>query len=672
MGQAFRYFVKGIELRGETSDPSDNVEGSVFHNSSSQRLKTYIQGSIREIITSSQSQTLTNKTIDADNNTLSNIEVDNLKAGVLNTSTTLASASNTQIPSALAVKTYIDNKADAQNEASEISFAPVGTISATTVQAMGQELDSDIQAHINNTTAAHAASSISNTPSGNLAATDVQAALNELQTDIDTRATSSALSAHTGATSGVHGVTGSVVGTSDLQSLTNKTIDADLNTITNIENADIKVGAAIDASKVANGSVSNTEFQYLDGVTSSIQTQLNSKQGSITGAATTIVSSDLTASRAVVSDASGKVAASSVTSTELDHLTGVTSAIQTQLNGKEPTITTLPISKGGTNSTTALNNNRVMQSSGGAIVEAAAITASRALISDTNGIPTHSTVTSTTLAFLDATSSVQTQLNSKEPTITTLPISKGGTNSSTALNNNRIVQSSGGALVEAPAITASRALVSDTNGIPVASSVTSTELGFVSGVTSAIQTQLDGKVDEVGGTLTSGSVITPDRLDVKQGTKAELVSYAALPTTTNGQIVYAIDTKEMFQIVDGALVGIGGAGADVTFTIANNQSITNVTDLSFNGASVRGFVLDYTVYRQTATASSAVAQVGQLRGVFNTQSSSWFMTDDFSGQNSGVNFTITSAGQIQYTSTNIAGTSYVGTMKYTIRKTFGI
>lgn len=59
------------------------------------------------------------------------------------------------------------------------------------------------------------------------------------------------------------------------QTLVNKTIDADSNTITNIDNADIKSGAAIDAAKIANGSVSNTEFQYLDGVTSSIQTQLN-------------------------------------------------------------------------------------------------------------------------------------------------------------------------------------------------------------------------------------------------------------------------------------------------------------------------------------------------------------------------------------------------------------
>ena len=77
-----------------------------------------------------------------------------------------------------------------------------------------------------------------------------------------------------------------------------------------------------------------TELNYVDGVTSAIQTQLNNKQATISGAATTIVSSNLTASRALVSNASGKVAVSAVTSTELGYLDGVTSAVQTQLNSK--------------------------------------------------------------------------------------------------------------------------------------------------------------------------------------------------------------------------------------------------------------------------------------------------------------------------------------------------
>lgn len=58
------------------------------------------------------------------------------------------------------------------------------------------------------------------------------------------------------------------------------------------------------------------------------------KQATITGAATSITSNNLTASKALISDANGKVAASSVTATELGYLSGVTSSIQTQLNAK--------------------------------------------------------------------------------------------------------------------------------------------------------------------------------------------------------------------------------------------------------------------------------------------------------------------------------------------------
>jgi hypothetical protein len=44
-----------------------------------------------------------------------------------------------------------------------------------------------------------------------------------------------------------------------------------------IVNADINASAAIDATKIHDGTVTNTEFKYLDGVTSAIQTQLDAK-----------------------------------------------------------------------------------------------------------------------------------------------------------------------------------------------------------------------------------------------------------------------------------------------------------------------------------------------------------------------------------------------------------
>lgn len=87
-------------------------------------------------------------------------------------------------------------------------------------------------------------------------------------------------------------------------------------------------------SNISDLTATAAELNYMDGVTSNVQTQLDAKQPTITGGATTIASSNLTANRALISNGSGKVAVSNVTSTELGYLDGVTSAIQAQLDGK--------------------------------------------------------------------------------------------------------------------------------------------------------------------------------------------------------------------------------------------------------------------------------------------------------------------------------------------------
>jgi len=235
MAKLRKKFDLGVRLK-ETTDAA-TLQGEMRVDSADDKLKVYLDGSERAVVSEDQSQTLTNKTIDADDNTISDLEVDNLKAGVLNTSTSLTGASNTQIPSALATKTYVDNAVAGKDAASEISY---------------------------------------NNATSGLVATNVQTAIDELDGKTDASTT------HIAASSGVHGVTGSVVGTSDSQTLTNKTINADSNTITNIDNADIKAGAAIDASKIADGTVSNAEFQFINSLTSNAQTQINAKADSST------------------------------------------------------------------------------------------------------------------------------------------------------------------------------------------------------------------------------------------------------------------------------------------------------------------------------------------------------------------------------------------------------
>lgn len=87
------------------------------------------------------------------------------------------------------------------------------------------------------------------------------------------------------------------------------------------------------------GNVDNTSDANKP-ISTATQTALNGKQATITGGASTITTSNLTANRALVSDASGKVAVSAVTGTELGYLDGVTSNIQTQLDSK---LSTAPV-----------------------------------------------------------------------------------------------------------------------------------------------------------------------------------------------------------------------------------------------------------------------------------------------------------------------------------------
>jgi len=71
----------------------------------------------------------------------------------------------------------------------------------------------------------------------------------------------------------------------------------------------------------------------------------------------------------------------------------------------------------------------------------------------------------------------------------------------------------GNPIVPSSALTASRALQSDASGVVSTSSVTSTELGYVSGVTSAIQTQLDSKITENVGAIVNADVNASAAID---------------------------------------------------------------------------------------------------------------------------------------------------------------
>jgi hypothetical protein len=96
------------------------------------------------VATLAGSQALTNKTIDVDSNTVSNIEVDNLKSGVLDTDLSSTAGTDTTLPSAKAVKTYVD----AQVTAEDLDITDGSTTSAVdldsqtmTIQGTSNEVE---------------------------------------------------------------------------------------------------------------------------------------------------------------------------------------------------------------------------------------------------------------------------------------------------------------------------------------------------------------------------------------------------------------------------------------------------------------------------------------------------------------------------------------------------
>lgn len=101
--------------------------------------------------------------------------------------------------------------------------------------------------------------------------------------------------------------------------------------------------------------VTTTELSRLSGVTSPVQDQLNA------------LSSGWTANRAMISNSNGNLAVSSVSSTELSRLSGVTSSIQNQINAKADAFTF--------DSNPTYNSNNAVTSGGVFSAENPAITA---------------------------------------------------------------------------------------------------------------------------------------------------------------------------------------------------------------------------------------------------------------------------------------------------------
>ena len=140
-----------------------------------------------------------------------------------------------------------------------------------------------------------------------------------------------------------------------------------------------------------------TELSYVKGVTSAIQTQINTKAPSTAPTfATSITGSYLTASEILITDASKNIVSAAVATypslTELTYVKGVTSAIQTQFSGKQATITF------GTGVLTALGIN-VGSAGAPVLFDGALGTPSSGTLTNASGLPISGLVASTSTAI---------------------------------------------------------------------------------------------------------------------------------------------------------------------------------------------------------------------------------------------------------------------------------
>ncbi len=93
-----------------------------------------------------------------------------------------------------------------------------------------------------------------------------------------------------------------------------------------------------------------------------------------------------------------------------------------------------------------------------------------------------------------------------------------------------------------------------------------------------------------------------------------------------------------------------------TASLTNNQSsAANISGLSFNTSLIRSAEIDITV-RRTAVGVE-LSEMFKILVVYESTAAAWLLSEESVGDASGITFSITAAGQIQYVSTDISSSS---------------
>jgi hypothetical protein len=110
-------------------------------------------------------------------------------------------------------------------------------------------------------------------------------------------------------------------------------------------------------------------------------------------------------------------------------------------------------------------------------------------------------------------------------------------------------------------------------------------------------------------------------------------------------------------------------GDEYNFDLVNNTAVAaSITNLSFDRYYTSQAVVDYVIQRWTT--STGLFESGCFHAVYQPDTDDWALVSiGTAGPDaSGITLTITAAGQIQYTSTNIAGTQNISRIVFRVRE----
>jgi hypothetical protein len=142
------------------------------------------------------------------------------------------------------------------------------------------------------------------------------------------------------------------------------------------------------------------------------------------------------------------------------------------------------------------------------------------------------------------------------------------------------------------------------------------------------------------------------------------MSFSDVPVRQNGQL-FEVSWVNLLRTAGVAVEGLLGSGflGETSATINNGQvSAADITDLIFASASVKGAFVFGSVQRKTDSADAYALDI--LYAAYNSRTSTWSVTPVVAGGYSGITYSITAAGQLQYTSDTLAGGSYTGVIRF--------